>query len=289
MSTVSGIKEYMQENASTISSDENYKKDQRARLAKLIVGVNDFDGNQIEKIYVRGDEYIIYGIANVSEAESFRVLIDTEVEADPNGLVGRFEEIKEDVVNFRSILFKGVHDKSVKHQAANAVSTALRGDVEKARKIFQGISDRVAKEYKSIQYGRIFYLSGSFALVFLFSMLAILFYIFRECNFVKNIAEMKYISYVIVFSGLGGVLSVCINIKNMEFERDSVWYLFFIYGVQRILIASLCGILSYILIRGDLIFTFIMNSANPYFGMMAVCAAAGFSETLIPNALKKIE
>lgn len=269
--------------------NKEYKDKQRSRLAKMVVGANDKNGNEITKIFSFGDEYVIYEIANVSEAESFRVLIDTEIESDPKGIIGRFEEIKEDLVNFRSILFKGVHDKSVKHQAANAVSTALRGDVKKSKEIFNGISIRVTKEYQSIQRGRIFYLSGAFILAVIFSIFATGFYILREHEIVNNIIEIKYISYVIAFSGLGGVLSVCINIKNIEFERDSSWYLFCIYGFQRIIIASLCGVMSYILIKGDFIFTFILKADNSTLGIMAVCAAAGFSETLIPNALKKIE
>lgn len=269
--------------------NEEYKNEQRARLAKMVVGAKDKSGNEITKIFSCGDEYVIYEISNVSEAESFRVLIDTEIESDPKGLIGRFEEIKEDLVSFRSILFKGVHDKSVKHQAANAVSTAIRGDVKKSKEIFKGIADRVTREYQAIQRGRIFYLSGAFSLAVFFSIIAIVFYIFREHENVKSILEIKYISYVVAFSGLGGVLSVCINIKNIEFERDSAWYLFCVYGVQRIIIASLCGVMSYILIRGDFIFTFILKADNSTLGIMAVCAAAGFSETLIPNALKKIE
>jgi hypothetical protein len=272
-----------------IAEAKEYKKKQRERLSKIVVDELDNNGCKITKIFSRGDEYVIYEIAGVSEAESFRVLIDTEIESDPKGLIGRFEDIKEDLVNFRSILFKGVHDKSIKHQAANAISTALRGDIPKSKQMFASMSERVTKEYKLIQKGRILYLSGAFALAVLFVIFAVVFYIYRGSEWVKDIPEIKYMAYASAFSGFGGILSVCTNIQKIEFERDSAQYTFQIYGFQRVLIPSLCGALAYALIKGDLIFSFILKTDNPTLGIMVVCAVAGFSETLIPNALKKIE
>ncbi|MDI1277624.1 hypothetical protein [Methylobacter sp.] len=268
---------------------EKYKKEQRERLSRKRIGESDDVGHVITKIFSRGDEYIIYEIAGVSEAESFRVLIDTEIESDPQRLIDRFENIKEDLVNFRSILFKGVHDKSIKLQAANAISTALRGDIPKSKQMFEKIAERVTKEYDIIQKGRILYLSGAFALAVIFVIVAVVFYIYRGDEWVKAIPEIKYMAYASAFSGFGGILSVCTNIQKVEFERDSAMYTYSIYGLQRVLISSLCGALAYALIKGDLIFSFILKTDNPTLGIMVVCAVAGFSETLIPNALKKIE
>jgi hypothetical protein len=273
----------------SIEVNEKYKLEQRARLGKMVVGGKDSSGNTISNVYSRGDEYIIYEISGVSEPESFRVLIDTEIESDPNDLIPRFEAIKGELVDFRSILYKGVHDKSVKHRAANAVSTAIRGDLNKAREIFAKITEQVTKEYRSILLGRLLYLSGAISFLSAALLVSLAMYYFRETRFVNHILTLKEMIYAATFSGCGGLLSVSISFQEIQFERELRSYSYYAYGAQRIMLAGLCGIFTYILIKSGILFSFLLKSDNPFITLMTLCAAAGFSETLIPNALRNLE
>ena len=279
----------MTENIENSISPEEYKSKQRERLSAYVVGGKDIIGNPITHVYSKGDEFVVYGISGVSDPESFRVIVDTEDESDPKGLIRNFESIKEDLAEFRSILYKGVHDKSIKHRAANAISTAIRGDIEIAKSIFTKIKEQVAEEYQSILFGRMLYISGAFAFLLLVSLVAIVFYIFRDSGFVTHVPYLKNIAYASAFAGCGGLLSVCTNFQRIEFERELKLYAYFAYGAQRIIIAMLCGIFSYTLIVGGLIFSFVMKSEHSYIAIMSLCVASGFSETVIPNALKKLE
>ena len=269
--------------------DPLYKREQRDRLKALTIGNKDNSGNTIKKIYSRGDEYVIYDIADGDESESFRVMIDTEIESDPNGLIARFESIKEELTDFRSILHKGVHDKSIKHRAANAVSTAIRGDVDAAKKIFQRISDQVNAEYKSILLGRILYLSGGFGLVCLLSCASIGLYLLRDSEFVKYISTLREIIYAVTFAGFGGLLSISINLNSITFERELQSYSYFIYGLQRIIFSGLGGLFTFVAIKSGLALSFILKAESPLFAMLAICVVSGFSETLIPNTLRNLE
>jgi len=275
--------------ARKISEQEEYKREQKERLAEYVIGGKDSSGNLISNIYSRGDEYVIYEISGVSEPESFRVYIDTVIESDPEGLIAKFEAIKGEITDFRSVLYKGVHDKSVKHRAANAVSTALRGDLEKAREIFAKITTQMTKEYKAILIGRLLYLSGAMAFIGLALVYSLIIYYFRESRFVQHIPMLRELIYAATFSGCGGLLSVCINFQEIQFERELGDFAYFTYGAQRMLVAGLCGLFTYMLIKSGILFSFLLKSENPFITLMALCAAAGFSETLIPNALKNLE
>lgn len=269
--------------------DLAYKEKQRERLAKHIVGAQDNSGNTISRIFTRSDEYIVYEISGVSESESFRVLIDTSVESDPKALISKFEEIKEELADFRSILHKGVHDKSIKHRAAHAVSTAIRGDVNKAKQIFSAIHQQVTKEYQDILLGRIIYLSGAFSLLAILIATSIVFYAFREHEFSRQVPVLRELIYAAAFAGCGGLLSVCINLRLMQFEGQLKRYSYYLYGLLRIALAALSGIFAYVLVVSGVLLSFLLGSEKPLLSIMAICIVAGFSETFIPNALKKIE
>ncbi len=268
---------------------EIYKNEQKARMSKYVIGGKDINESTISNIYSRHDEFVIYEISGVRENESFRIVLDPIIESDKE-LLYKLEEIEGDIANFRSILYKGIHDTSIKHRAAHAISSALRGNnVAKAQEIFEGIKDQVTKEYESILFGKLLYLSGAFGFLFLLLGISVYFYICREEEWLKHILQLKNIIYASAFAGCGGLLSVCINLRFMRFERALKGYAYCIYGVQRIVLAALGGIFAYILIEGRFLFTFVLESKNPLIAIMAVCVASGFSETLIPNALRKLE
>jgi hypothetical protein len=266
-----------------------YKRDQRERLRQYVVGGKDNSGHAIKNVFTRGDEWVVYEIANADESESFKVYVDTEVESDPAGLLVRLESIKEELADFRSILHKGVHDKSIRHRAANAISTALRGDVVAAKNIFMRIKEQVEREYRTIQRGRILYMSGAFALAVFLAFISLVLYFFRDSDWLQGLDVVKGFVYAASFAAFGGLLSVSLNLKTIAFERELQLYAYFIYGLQRIVLAGLGGIIALVAVKSGLVLSFVLTTSEPMYSMLAVCIAAGFSETLIPNALKNLE
>lgn len=62
-----------------------------------------------------------------------------------------------------------------------------------------------------------------------------------------------------------------------------------IYGVERMTISILAAAISYFAIQTELIFGLAKNISNPLIGYLFFSILAGFSETLVPNILTKIE
>lgn len=286
---------YSQENAKSTLPDVNseelksYAEEQRKRMTGYMIGKKDNSGNIISKIFSRGDDFLIYEIEGAAESDSFRVLVDTKIDSDPDGYVKKYEKIKPEISYFRSILHKGVHDKSVKHRAAGAISTALRGDIETSRKIFAEIDTSVQKEYKNISDGRLSYLGSSFIFTILFCLAAIIFYCNRDSVFVIKNSFLKHFFYAASFAALGGFFSICTNLKDIEFERSIELWKYGIYGVQRLTLAAICGVISYLLVASELLLSSITKGPNAALTLMAICVLAGFSEKLIHNALKRLE
>lgn len=268
---------------------KRYAEAQKARMDGYKVGCLDNSGNVIAKVFSRGDDFLIYEIEGAAESESFRVLVDTKIDADPDGYIRRYESIKPDIGDFRAILYKGVHDKSVKHRAATAISTALRGDVDGARLMFRKINNQVNQEYREISNGRINYLGSAVAAFFVLLLFSVFLYLCRNTDAVEKNQLLKNFIYASSFAALGGFLSICIDLKDVEFERSLDAWKYRAYGVQRIILAATCGLISYLLVASDILLSFLTRSANAKLALMAICVLSGFSEKLIPNALRRLE
>ncbi|TRX03821.1 hypothetical protein EKO24_000055 [Candidatus Methylobacter oryzae] len=73
----------------------------------------------------------------------------------------------------------------------------------------------------------------------------------------------------------------------IEQELDNIKYA--IYGGQRLLFSILASFAIVILIKSRIVFADLMSGNDNLYALMAMCYLAGFSETLIPNALKNLE
>lgn len=269
--------------------EKEYATGQKSRMNCYKVGELDIAGNKITKILTRGDDFLVYEIEGLSESESFKVIVDTMIDSDPNGYIKRYEKIKPSIDDFRSILHKGVHDKSVKNRAASAISTAMRGDVDGAKAIFIKIREQVEQEHRTISNGRFNYLGSSFVAMLILAIVAAVLYGCRRTEFIVSNALFKQFCYAASFAALGGFLSVCINLKDIQFERSLETWMYQAYGIQRIILAACCGIVAYLAVASDVLFSFLMKSPNAGLALMVVCVLSGFSEKLIPNALRKLE
>jgi len=61
-----------------------------------------------------------------------------------------------------------------------------------------------------------------------------------------------------------------------------------VYGAFRIVIALISGVMVYFLIEAKLLLTVLKDAADLYV-FIVISFASGFSETLVPNIVKKIE
>lgn len=91
-----------------------------------------------------------------------------------------------------------------------------------------------------------------------------------------------------LFAALGGFLSVLIGSRQLELDLKESFGATMVYGVFRIVIGVISGIVIVFLIRADFLLGNLKKS-DSYDAFVVACFVAGFSERLIPNVLKNFE
>lgn len=265
--------------------EPTYKTEQRARLAKHQIGEQDLNGYTISKIFARGDEYVVYEIREAKDIESLRVLIDTEIE-DNKAPILNFQKVKDRFDKLKSVMYKSGMDASYKARAASALVTAIHGNIDEAKELFDSIEKDALEEYKNKIYGRLFYLLGAVIFMVIFSILSLVVYFARDSEFLKYNHVFSSLVYSVTFACFGGFFSVSLKAKEVFTQRAIGHWMFAIYGAERLIVSIIGGVAAYTLVNSGLLF-----SADPknIYAIFSLCFISGFSETLIPNSLNKLE
>ncbi|MBT1066015.1 hypothetical protein KJY73_20745 [Bowmanella sp. Y26] len=275
------------ENVREIHS-ERRKKEHQETMACFVIQGSDPIGRKINNIFSKADEYVIYEVENCQLHESIKVYIEHVDEAE-DALIIRYNDIKPDFDEFISVLCKYSLDDSYKKRASTAITLALDGKSEEAKKIFTRLKQDAENEYTEKVKGRLSYQTGAIALCALISLISIPTYLFRNSDFVATNPVLFEILVLIALSSMGGVLSVSLNVKSLTIDRGLSLKTYFFLGSERILISLIGGVLTYILIKSNLAFGVLYNEGSNFFAVLAIGFLAGFSETLVPNTLRNIE
>lgn len=286
MDEVTSIKE---DGSDNLSAEDKYKKEQKERLSVYVVGEKDNMGYTINKIFARGDEYIIYEVREASDIESLKVVIDTAIE-DNDEPVNNFHSVKDKFDRLKSVLYKSGADASYKQRAASALATAIRGGVEDSKKLFESIESDAEDDYRHQIYGRLVYLLGAILVVVILSLSSLTIYLNRSSPFFLENHAIVFLAYAATYAALGGFFSVSMKAKEVFAQRAIAYWMYLIYGAERIAISLVAGIAAYTFVESGLVFPRIDSSElGGMYAMLSLCFLAGFSETLIPSALNKLE
>ncbi|WP_316674814.1 hypothetical protein [uncultured Tolumonas sp.] len=272
----------------TNDASEKYKIEQKARINSYVTGATDPLGYEIKKILARGDEYVIYEVSNLPPQESIRVAIDTILEQD-TAAISRFNKIKPDFDEFISIHAKYECDVSFKKRAASAITMAINGDLDNAKLLFNKIKADAINDHSEKIYGKLSYQAGALFISLILLSISFCLYIFRLDEFVIKNQFLFHIAIATAFAALGGFLSISIKMKELTIDKGLKKRVYFAYGIERMIISLIGGLFILVLIKSNLIFGFLNAASNKLYPIMAFCLLAGFSETLVPNALKNLE
>jgi hypothetical protein len=127
------------------------------------------------------------------------------------------------------------------------------------------------------------YLAGAFSLVLI--SLIVYFAIYRLGN-LNNFGHIIFSA--VVFSGLGGFLSVAVSIRDVPLDVQDNGWTKAAYGFIRIIIAMISGIAVYYLIESGIALTFIKDLKNQN-AFYAAFFIAGFIEKLVANLMLGFE
>ena len=272
----------------SLAKDVEYRTEQKETLASFVIGAKDLNGNIIKKVYARGDEHVIYEIAEASAIESLKVQIYTKIEDNLEPLKN-FQKVKDNFDRLKAVLYKSGADSSCKQRAASAIVTAILGNVEESKQLFSSIEKDAMDDYKHGIYGRLFYLLGSVIISFLLISAAIFVCLNRSSIFFTENKELAILTYSVSYAALGGFFSVSLKAKEVFTQRAISYWVYMVYGGERLLVSIVSGIAAYTLISSGLVLSSFNTAEGGIYSILSVCFISGFSETLIPSSLSKIE
>jgi len=273
-------------NVSNAQVHMDYADERKDRMSKFVVGAKDANGYEISYIYTRSDDFVIYGVKGVPMAEALRVHVDPKIESDEVIFAKNYDQIKDELDKVKFEIYRTGVDESYIQRVAHAIPLALRNEPDKAKALLKQIAADVIEEYKNRQNGRLFYMLGALEVSFITSVVAVITYLMRDAIFVSHNQALGLLVYAVAFSSFGGLLSISMRLKELTLEKVLPRRMYLTYGALRQLFSILGGISVIILIKAGLAFS--IASDNIY-AILSLCLLAGFSETLIPNTLRKIE
>ncbi len=294
---------------------EEYEKETKETMAKFVVGGKDTYGNTIKWVFYKNNKCAIYDVEAISSANWLMVYISPELKGstikEEDDLHLRYYKIIDKLNEFKSIFYKTNADFSYKSRAADAVSLIFGckqgSGVEKTRESLENLTKEALDEYTTTQKGRLWYFAGAIVYTLIATLIALGCYLIRTSNFaVTNQALLLFI-YASAFSAFGGLFSISIHLKEILIEKEIIEKeaestsvkinkpntikinKYMIYGGQRLLFSTLAGLGIVVLLKSGVVFPDLMSGKNNLYALMAMCYLAGFSETLVPHALKNLE
>jgi hypothetical protein len=263
-----------------------YKKEQQKNISALKVGASDINGYHITKVFARGDEYVIYEIESKDLVESVKVNIDNVTETDESGIIKRYNSIRVKFVEIKGLLYKVVDKTTIKTIIAQILAHGLTEKPEEANTQFDNLKAEINKEYKDQFANRLRLLFSSLSVALIFIVIAVLTHYNKWFN---DYTHIKYLIFVTTAGSIGGFFSLSIGLKKIICEKDVNKCLYLIYGAERIVIAVLASTIIYFAIKSDVLFGTCNKMDNPLIGYILFSFLAGFSETLVPSLMTKLE
>ena len=175
--------------------------------------------------------------------------------------------------------------RQIFYQVASAVDRCIAGDRDNAESTLTQVRDR-SRKVRLIEQ-QLSYLSGCAGITCLIWVVFIWFAV-RFFGAFEAASSAVQILRILGLGAVGGLLSVVINLRKIEVENEAGLSVHFIVGATRASIASLAGVVMYLGIKGNL-FLGIADQSSSLYAIYLLCILAGFSETLVPNSLTKLE
>lgn len=267
--------------------ERKYKKAQQEAIAAFQIGAKDEAGYTISHIFAKSDEFIVYDAAELPSHESIRIYIKTKKDDDTT-LIDNYNKVKKYLDGFKSHCYKYKCGVEYKRRAATALAHGIYGDTDEAIRKFNDINSEIIKDHEESVRARLCYQIGAFTPVIVLSVILLFIYLFRDAVFFVKNPLFLTLPVCLFWASLGGYLSVSLTIKNTDREKSLKRRIYYFYGVERCLIALVAGVICYAIIKSGLVLDLLNKEDNKYV-LFIIYLLSGFSETLIPNALKSIE
>lgn len=241
-------------------------------------GGEDEYGRPVKEIYAHTPgEYVVY----VTEDDMIHTLAEHEellnARPDINEERARIRDYKENAESLRS---------KYQNSYAKAMVAILKGPPDVALVLLKKIRENMEKFLK--RESSFNYLVGAAVATAMVLVPYLGFYWYEE-RF-KDFSDLETgVFYAMAFACMGGFLSVATGAGRMRVDLLYNNWTKRVYGMFRIAIAVVSGVLIFYVLRaglgGD---AFKAEEFKSLYGIYVLCAAAGFFEKLVPNAMLRM-
>lgn len=283
--------EHFEENPLTLEQQkaQSYLKKQVETIASFKRGATDLNGYEINNIYAKGDEYVIYDSTDSSIHQAIKVILYTKIE-DDTAILKTMNSVKFNFDKLKTVLYKSGDNPLHKQRAASALAIAFQepDKVDKVNILLEKITTEIQKEYSDKLWGRLSYLGGTLAITIIAIIVALIAYTNRDINFLKTNHLLLNFLYCTMFASIGGFFSVSLKSQSIFIMQATSKWMYFLYGLERNFIAVIAGLACFVLLSSEIIFANIKDGNTGIFFTMSICFFSGFSEKFIPNALSSL-
>jgi len=249
-------------------------------------------GNKILKVFASGPHFLIYQIDTTDIGDSLRVFIESTPAALP--LIEAFAKMNREFSDAVSLLHTTDSPDLVRADIARAIAASfVSTNVDGAEELRQ-IQARVGDQNHYIKGARFLYAYAAFTyLIFIAAE-----YYFRVIvtGQLKEASLITDVFDVLLATALGGSLSILTGLSKIDFDipmfstrPHRLWQMicpiFVVF--ERIVVATVAGAIAYVLIKSNLVLQPITDGNR--WSVMVILILAGFSESLVPSALTRIE
>lgn len=242
-------------------------------------GDKDPLGREIIEVYFSSDgKYFIYHIGDYS-------LQIVAVDGTPISKNAKANGIYMRILDY--LASNSELKKKYTRSLAFAVKTFYDGDIDVAIHSLESTLENITRSLK--RKAESAYIGGALILVLIAPIAYFITYrvgLVYQAEGLNALGQMIFCA--VVFSALGGFLSVTLNVRNLDVDVQNSFRTIMFYGAQRIIIAMISGIFIYFLIASKIFLAFFedIQNNNIYYVAFFLC---GFSERLVPNLMLNFE
>lgn len=258
----------------------------------IINEMRDPFGDKILRIFAAGADFLIYQIETSDIGDSLRVHIDNDGESP---LVRRFAKMNREFSDVMGAMCDAENPDLVRADIARALAAAfVTTDVDGAEEL----REVQARARARVHYGncaRFIYAYTAFTYLILVAFGY--YFLVITVGFSNQEQTLITDAYDVLFStALGGCLSIVNGLSKIKFDMSAfttgphrvarmIYPVFVVF--ERIVVATVAGSIAYVLVKSNFILQPI-TSGNRW-SVMAILILAGFSESLVPSVLARIE
>ncbi|OFX16709.1 MAG: hypothetical protein A2033_12860 [Bacteroidetes bacterium GWA2_31_9] len=264
-------------------------KDTFENINEIVTGFKIQKGQTVGSVFNKTENYVIY---EIKETNKITYKTSPKFQDTTYEIAVKLDKV-ESYLDRDNVLWK-----KYKNTLADIYFLALENKSKGAEGLLDSILPELENEIDS--YSKIYYLIP--CIIIIIGMIAIS-AIVKTFNFYVSInaidgcfidGTLAHMIYIATFGGIGGLLSVAININKHQDKIKSRlnWGPRTYAGMFRMLVAMLSGLILYFIIKSKIIIIGfdkdLNNNYNPYI-LYTLAIIAGFSENLIPDLMKKVE